>query len=56
MIFLPLVRTAQKMRDILNAHGLKAAEVNGESEDRTEILQAFDKGDYNVLCNAMLLT
>lgn len=56
VIFLPLVRTAQKMRDVLNAHGMRAAEVNGESEDRTEILEAFDRGDYNVLCNAMLLT
>lgn len=25
VIFLPLVKTAQKMRDILNAHGMKAA-------------------------------
>ena len=30
VVFLPLVKTSQKFRDILNAHGFKAAEVNGE--------------------------
>ena len=56
VVFLPLVKTSQKFRDILNERGFKAAEVNGESEERAEILEAFDKGEYNVLCNSMLLT
>ena len=56
VIFLPLVKTAQKMRDILRSHGMKADEVNGESPDRAEILARFDRGETNVLCNAMLLT
>jgi superfamily II DNA or RNA helicase len=56
VVFLPLVKTSQKFRDILNAHGFCAAEVNGESKDRAEILEAFDKDKYNVLCNSMLLT
>ena len=56
VVFLPLIKTSQKFRDILNAHGFQAAEVNGNSDDRTEILEAFDRGDYNVLCNSMLLT
>ncbi len=56
VVFLPLVKTSQKFRDILNEKGFRAAEVNGESADRTEILEAFDKGQYNVLCNSMLLT
>ena len=56
VVFLPLVKTSQKFRDILNAHGFKAAEVNGESRDRAEILKDFDAGRYNVLCNSMLLT
>lgn len=56
VVFLPLVKTSQKFRDVLCEHGFRAAEVNGESSDRTEILQAFDRGDYNVLCNSMLLT
>lgn len=54
--FLPLVATAKRFRDCLAAVGMKAAEVDGESEDRQEILSAFDKGKYDVLCNAMLLT
>lgn len=56
VVFLPLVKTSQKFRDILNEKGFKAAEVNGESKDRAEILEAFDKDEYNVLCNSMLLT
>lgn len=56
VVFLPLVKTSQKFRDILIDKGFKAAEVNGESKDRAEILEAFDRGDYNVLCNSMLLT
>lgn len=56
VVFLPLVRTSQKFRDILNEKGFRAAEVNGDSKDRAEVLEAFDRGDYNVLCNSMLLT
>ena len=56
VVFLPLVKTSQKFRDILNAHGFRAAEVNGESDDRAEVLSDFDAGKYNVLCNSMLLT
>lgn len=56
VVFLPLVKTSQKFRDILNAHGFRAAEVNGGSQDRAQVLQDFDVGEYNVLCNSMLLT
>ena len=56
VVFLPLVKTSQKFRDILNERGFKAAEVNGESKDRAEVLEDFEKGRYNVLCNSMLLT
>ena len=56
VVFLPLVKTSQKFRDILNAKGFRAAEVNGESKDRAEILEDFEKDCYNVLCNSMLLT
>lgn len=54
--FLPLVKTSQKFRDILISHGFAAAEVNGNSVDRAEILKDFDEGKYDVLCNSMLLT
>ena len=56
VVFLPLVKTSQKFRDILCSKGFQAAEVNGESQDRAEILADFDAGKYNVLCNSMLLT
>lgn len=56
VVFLPLVKTSQKFRDILNEKGFRAAEVNGDSKDRAEVLEAFDQGKYNVLCNSMLLT
>lgn len=56
VVFLPLVSTSQKFRDILNAHGFAAAEVNGNSADRAEVLADFEAGEYNVLCNSMLLT
>lgn len=56
VVFLPLVKTSQKFRDILVSHGFQAAEVNGESQDRAEVLRDFAAGRYNVLCNSMLLT
>lgn len=56
VVFLPLVATSQKFRDILNNVGFRAAEVNGNSQDRTEVLRDFSEGKYNVICNSMLLT
>lgn len=56
VVFLPLIRTSRKFRDILNAHGFSAAEVNGQSADRAEVLADFSAGRHNVLCNSMLLT
>lgn len=56
VVFLPLVKTSQKFRDILNENGFQAAEVNGESQDRAQVLSDFEAGHYNVLCNSMLLT
>lgn len=56
VVFLPLIKTSQKFRDILNEAGFQAAEVSGESGDRAEVLADFEAGRYNVLCNSMLLT
>ena len=56
VVFLPLVATSQKFTEILNQKGFRAAEVNGESKDRAEVLQDFENDKYNVLCNSMLLT
>jgi superfamily II DNA or RNA helicase len=56
VVFLPLVKTSQKFRDILLSRGFDAAEVNGNSKDREEVLAGFNADRYNVLCNSMLLT
>ena len=56
VVFLPLIKTSQKFRDILESKGFRAAEVNGDSYDRSNILTDFDTDKYNVLCNSMLLT
>ena len=56
VVFLPLIKTSQKFRDLLNTYGFRAAEVNGQSDDRRQLLADFDAGKYNVLCNSMLLT
>lgn len=56
IVFLPLIKTSQKFRDILESRGFRAAEVNGDSQDRAQILQDFADNKYNVLCNSMLLT
>ncbi|CAM3603960.1 DEAD/DEAH box helicase [Erysipelothrix urinaevulpis] len=56
VVFLPLISTSQKFTSILNEKGLKAAEVNGMSKDREQVLEDFENNHYNVLCNSMLLT
>ena len=56
VVFLPLVATSQKFCELLHSRGFRAAEVNGESRDRAQILQDFEAGNYDVLCNSMLLT
>ena len=56
VVFLPLIATSQKFCRMLNEAGLRAAEVNGNSVDRSEVLCDFVDGKYDVLCNSMLLT
>ena len=56
VVFLPLIRISQAFCDLLNEMGVPAAEVNGNSADRAEILRDFENGRYSVLCNSMLLT
>ena len=47
VVFLPLVKTSQKFRDILQENGFRAVEVNGESKERAEILKGFEEGAYD---------
>ena len=56
VVFLPLIVTSQKLQGLLKDAGFRAAEVNGQSQDRAEVLRDFDAGRYDVLCNSMLLT
>lgn len=55
IVFLPLIATSQKMTDLLNQRGFRAAEINGMSKDRKEVLADFHNDKYNVICNSMLL-
>lgn len=54
VVFLPLVKTSQKFRDILNENGFRAAEVNGDSKDRSEILKHTERHELchpaNLIC------
>ena len=56
VVFLPLVKTSQRFAALLNQNGLRACEINGESVNRAAILEDFQAGKYDVLCNSMLLT
>lgn len=56
VVFLPLVSIAKKFCECLTNAGMKAVEIDGGSPDRKEILDGFNAGKYDVICNAMLLT
>lgn len=57
VVFLPLIATSQRFRDLCQRNGLDAREVNGDSQDRAETLEWFhNAGAGSVLCNSMLLT
>ena len=56
VVFLPLIETSRRFCALLQNRGFRAAEVNGNSEDRAEVLADFAAGRYDVLCNSMLLT
>ena len=56
LIFVPLIEIGEKFADILNNHGIKAANISGVSKDRKELLEKFHTGEITCLCNSMLLT
>ena len=56
IIFTPLVRTAQKLSEIFNTStSARADYVAGERKDSDDVLERFENGEIDVLCNAMLL-
>lgn len=56
--FLPLVSTAERMAEELNAAGLRAVAASGYdgADERARKKEAFESGEYDVLCNSMLYT
>ena len=58
VVFLPLVATAERMADELNAAGLRAVAASGydDAATRRAKREAFERGDIDVLCNSMLYT
>lgn len=56
IIFTPLVETAKKMRDLLNKYGMKAAEVDGATDNREQILKDFRNNVFNVVVNPIILS
>ena len=56
LVFLPLIRTSQEFVRRCREAGLVAEHIDGQSEDRKDILDRFAAGEIQVLSNSMLLT
>ena len=56
LIFHPSIRASQKFTEMLQARGVAAAHVSGQSKDRKAVLKAYEEGRFQVLNNAQLLT
>jgi superfamily II DNA or RNA helicase len=57
IIFLPLIKTSERMRDALLRQGIEARCISGYDDDRAATLEWFAKaGPGSALCNSMLLT
>lgn len=56
LVFLPLVRLSQSFAESAQAVGLAAEHIDGESPDRSKILERFRTGETRVLSCAALLS
>tara|TARA_S200002703_G_scaffold132699_2_gene120602 strand:+ start:6740 stop:8266 length:1527 start_codon:yes stop_codon:yes gene_type:complete len=56
LVFVPLIATSHKFLESCARAGLNAEHVDGESDDRQQVLERFARGEFQVLSNAMLLT
>lgn len=56
MVFLPLVEISKRFASMLCDRGLSAAHVDGASKDRAKSVEAFKRGDVQILCNSLLFT
>jgi superfamily II DNA or RNA helicase len=56
LVFLPLIRTSQLFVELCKEVGFTAAHIDGQSENRAELLARYAAGDFQILSNSMLLT
>jgi superfamily II DNA or RNA helicase len=56
LAFLPLIKTSETFAQMCKARGWKAEHIDGNSNNREQILSRFSSGECNLLCNSMLLT
>lgn len=56
VVFTPDVGSAQAMSSALNAIGVRARWVAGDSPDRRQIIEEFRHGEFQAICNCALLT
>lgn len=56
LVFLPLIRTSQEFVRRCREAGLTAEHIDGQTENRKEILERYAAGEIQVLSNSMLLT
>lgn len=55
IVFLPLCEDSRRFTEALNGYGLDARHIQGDSEDRDEVLRWFAEPGPRALCNASLL-
>lgn len=55
IVFLPLCSESERFASLLNARGMEAKHISGDSRDREEILKWFAQPGPKALCNASLL-
>lgn len=55
LVFLPLIATSKTFTAVLQRHGFNARHIDGQSEDRKQILADFRDNKFQILCNAMVL-
>ena len=54
--FLPLIKTSLSAAGIFSRHGAEALHVAGDSDNRKETIDWFEKYNKNLLCNPMFLS
>jgi len=54
--FLPLIKTSMSAAELFCGQGIACKHVAGESEDREDIIDWFEKDSRNLLCNPMFLS